>query len=682
VRICIIGKFPPIQGGVSMRTYWTAHGLAARGHEVDVITNAKEALPPFRMHMRQEDWKRCEASSGKGSVTVHWTDPVDRSQSYIPMASPFVTKLAGVAASAHAAKPLDVIFSHYMEPYGIAGYLAAQITGLPHVVRMAGSDSGRLWHHPQFEPLYDHVLRSAQVVIATGAVARRAAERGVDPDRIAAGGAYALCEDLFTPDGPRLDLAALRGEVSANPDLGDALWGDLAKDRPYFGIYGKLGENKGSFALLSALHRLKHDGVDAGLVALAHGQPQIERRFRERARELGLSDRVLQIPFLPHWRVPEFLRGCTAVCCLEQNFPIGHHSPIIPIEVMLCGKCLVASAEIIRKLPRWERLPHGHGCVAIEDVNNTEELSHKLAAIIREPVLAAAVATRGRSFAIEVQRDIDFPRRLENILARAAERRPLPSRPPPVASSDRSESGDGFRLTRMVASALAETEGSGADLNRPEDTIDLAAAQKILVCIERGIAEGRTGLRPLGAAVQIEIAIAAAERECDEAIRRSSVDPLFRLNLRRWALGDGDLAELICVREPDLRVVQFDHDLTAYRNAKSVLDFPSSPKGSSNAIVVFCHAHGARHEPLVVDGCTARILELSDGTRTAAEILGQLDDEHAGPRENELGWIEYLFLHGLISLQQRNERADAQGSQRLRRVETDCGPAPGFFRVG
>ena len=51
MRICIIGKFPPIQGGVSMRTYWTAHGLAARGHEVHVITNAKEALPPFRMHM-------------------------------------------------------------------------------------------------------------------------------------------------------------------------------------------------------------------------------------------------------------------------------------------------------------------------------------------------------------------------------------------------------------------------------------------------------------------------------------------------------------------------------------------------------------------------------------------------------------------------------------------------------
>jgi hypothetical protein len=64
VRICIIGKFPPIQGGVSMRTYWTAHALAMHGHEVHVVTNAKEVRAPFRMHMRPEDWTRCEATYG------------------------------------------------------------------------------------------------------------------------------------------------------------------------------------------------------------------------------------------------------------------------------------------------------------------------------------------------------------------------------------------------------------------------------------------------------------------------------------------------------------------------------------------------------------------------------------------------------------------------------------------
>src|SRR5271169_1765984 len=192
LRICIVGKYPPIQGGVSMRTYWTAHGLAARGHEVHVVTNAKEASPPFRTHMRPADWERCEASYGAGSVTVHWTDPVDRSQFYIPMASAFVSKLATVAATAHSVHRFDVIFSHYLEPYGVAGHLAAQMTSVPHVARMAGSDAGRLWRHPQFEVLYDHVLRSAEIVVAAPVVGARAIQHGIDPGRIAVGGGYAL----------------------------------------------------------------------------------------------------------------------------------------------------------------------------------------------------------------------------------------------------------------------------------------------------------------------------------------------------------------------------------------------------------------------------------------------------------------------------------------------------------
>jgi glycosyltransferase involved in cell wall biosynthesis len=202
VRICIIGKFPPIQGGVSMRTYWSAHSLAARGHEVHVVTNAKEAVAPFRMLMRGEDWARCATAQGGGSVIVHWTDPVDRSQSYIPMASPFVSKLAATAARAHSERPFDVIYSHYLEPYGVAGFLTSQMASVPHVARMAGSDAGRLWHHPQPEPLYDHVLRSAEAVIAVGAVAERAIQRGVSPDRIVSGGGFVVPEDMFAPEGP------------------------------------------------------------------------------------------------------------------------------------------------------------------------------------------------------------------------------------------------------------------------------------------------------------------------------------------------------------------------------------------------------------------------------------------------------------------------------------------------
>src|SRR5207237_5701383 len=135
---------------------------------------------------------------------------------------------------------------------------------------------------------------------------------------------------------------------------------------------------------------------DVGLVVLAQGAPGVQERFRTQASELGLTDRILQLPFLPHWRVPEFLRGCLAVCCLEQDFPIGIHSPIIPREVLMSGTCLVGSTEVIRKLPSFAQLPHGYGCIAIEEVYDVVLLTEGLAPIVKEPETAARMAAPGR----------------------------------------------------------------------------------------------------------------------------------------------------------------------------------------------------------------------------------------------------------------------------------------------
>jgi glycosyltransferase involved in cell wall biosynthesis len=659
VRVCIIGKFPPIQGGVSMRTYRAAHALAARGHEVHVVTNAKEAEPPFRMYMRAQDWERCEARYGAGSVRVHWTDPVDRSQSYIPMASPFVTKLAAIAARVHSEYPFDVIYSHYLEPYGVAGHLAAQMASVPHVARMAGSDAGRLWHHPQFETLYDHVLRSAEVVIAAGAVAERAVEHGVAPERIAYGGQFVVPEDLFTPDGPALDLAALRAEVEMEPELRDLTWGEFAGDRPYFGVCGKLGESKGSFTLLAAMHRLKQAGLKVGLVALAHGQPAIERRFRARARKLGLTDRILQIPFLPHWRVPEFLRGCLAVCCLEQDFPIGFHTPMIPFEVLLCGTCLVASTEVIAKLPSYGRLPHGYGCVAIEDVNDVEALSSQLAAIVQDPKPAAAVGLRGRTFARDLQRDATFPQILEHILKAAAARQPvaLTTNKLTVNATIEAQELD-FPLSQLAQIAIGETgqiRGPSATVPLTR-TIDLARVREVLAAVERAIDNGQINLKPFASAVQIEIAIATAVSEA-AATGADPSDPLFRLHMGRWAMEDGDLAGLVPERDRQLRILEFDHDVSKFLGVQTVAEFPTALTLGRSYVVAFGRSGGALRNPILVDGLTAQILELSNGTRTISEIVGELDQEMDGSAGvNNLKWIESLFVHGLISL--RNKRID------------------------
>jgi glycosyltransferase involved in cell wall biosynthesis len=648
LRICIIGKYPPIQGGVSMRTYWTAYRLAEHGHEVHVVTNAKEASPPFRMHMRPEDWVRCEARFSDGSLTVHWSDPVDRSQSYIPMASPFVSKLCSIAAKVHAERPFDVIYSHYMEPYGVAGYLASEITGVPHVVRMAGSDAGRLWHHPQLDTLYDHVLRSAECVIAGGAVMERAIERGVSSRRIAFGGGYTLPETLFTPDGAALDLKSLMGELGSADPVGDTLWGDFTGERNYFGVYGKLGETKGSFALLAAMHRLKLAGVDVGLVALAHGKPDVEGKFREMAQELGLTDRILQLPFLPHWRVPEFLRGCLAVCCLEQDFPIGIHSPMVAREALLCGCCLVASREVLRKLPEYDRLPSGYGCVAVDNVHDVGELAQRLADIANDPAPAAAVGARGRDFASRLERQTDFWRRLDKILTAAAARKRVTA----ISSNNASKAGsadDPFQLTQLCADALKKaTTGKRSPA---KGQIDIAQARTILDALRKAAAKGMPNLKPLIPAIEVEITVATAERALEE-IRNGEIPEAFvRLDIGGWALDSNDFAQLVPIQNPHLNIIKFDFDVAHYLTSRKVGEFPAVVTKRPSYVVVFAPSEGRRSEPLLVDGATAFILQLSEGKLTARQIASRLASEEGFPIiEDNLAWIEELFRRGLIGL--------------------------------
>jgi hypothetical protein len=215
------------------------------------------------------------------------------------------------------------------------------------------------------------------------------------------------------------------------------------------------------------MRRLKDAGLNVGLVAVAHGAPAVEDRFRVLAGDFGLTDRILQLPFLPHWRVPEFIRGCLAICCLEQDFPVRFHSPIVLREVLLCGTCLVAATEVVRKLPGYSKLPHGFGCVAIDDVNDVDMLTEQLAAIVEDPSPASEVGARGREFACVLQRNVPFPQELERALEAAVSARRISSYAPQPSSHVANEAGSHFRLCQLAAAVIERAERDAGTALRP-----------------------------------------------------------------------------------------------------------------------------------------------------------------------------------------------------------------------
>jgi len=146
MRICIISKYPPIEGGISSSTYWLAKGLGEKGHEVHIVTNALEVEDEYRESLEIADRHYIPKN-----VYVHSTDPsptVKANPSHIPFSKMYCEKLASLAIQVIEEYDIEIIDSWYLIPYCVSGFLAKSFTGVPQIIRHGGSDLQRLYPSP------------------------------------------------------------------------------------------------------------------------------------------------------------------------------------------------------------------------------------------------------------------------------------------------------------------------------------------------------------------------------------------------------------------------------------------------------------------------------------------------------------------------------------------------------
>ncbi|GHO59235.1 glycosyltransferase [Ktedonobacter robiniae] len=179
LTICLIGKYFPIQGGVSKDNVWLSYHLAKAGFHVHVVTNAEEVEPQYR----SLPWSPPPLlpPGCTGSITVHTTQLQER-RHYIPYANPFVSKLASIATEVVRTHRCDLIYSYYLEPYAVAAALVSRWTRVPYGVRHAGSDVGALLQSPELQTTYQEVVRGADYIVATSSTFRRFLHLGVPLD--------------------------------------------------------------------------------------------------------------------------------------------------------------------------------------------------------------------------------------------------------------------------------------------------------------------------------------------------------------------------------------------------------------------------------------------------------------------------------------------------------------------
>jgi glycosyltransferase involved in cell wall biosynthesis len=385
-----------------MHGYWGARGLAERGHQVFVVTNANEIEETFRIRISPADlgeggeYARSFPETG-GRVEVHSTEPPDRSHLYyIPMGNPTVTRLATMATDTIRKHDCKIIYSYYLEPYGMAAHLASAWTGVPYIVKHAGSDLNRLLPLEELKTAYLEVLGRANRVVSRGPSRQQLISLGVDEDRIDARVAFGLPERYFHPDAPRMDINSCLAELAETQTEEEQAAGRYAPidDRlPVIGIYGKLGLYKGSFDLVNAMTRVIRSGTPFYLVAVSHGWQ--EKTFWRYVAEAGIGQYIRMLPFMPHWKIPSFIRACTAITFLERDFPISAHTPTIPSEIIQTGCCAIVSEEVIRKQLFRTRVRDRQNLLVVPDPKDHQALAARLRYAIESPERAAEIGRRG-----------------------------------------------------------------------------------------------------------------------------------------------------------------------------------------------------------------------------------------------------------------------------------------------
>lgn len=424
MKICMIGKYPPLQGGVSRQMFWIAYALAQAGHQVWVVTNAFEDFQDYKIHLDCGDHAMLERDFASGGFVRVIKTTSQSQEAFIPYANPFVSKLTSLATDVVKKHQCDLIFGYYLEPYGVAAALVSAWTGVPYVIQHAGSDISRLLDFSDLRTTYKHVLQNASAVLTTHRLKAKILNLGVKEDCVVTERyGSALPTMLFQPQGPKLDIAAhlndyLKTTKDPHPIYSRSQQNSFDPNTITFGHYGKIHEKKGTFDLLDALQNLKNQNLKFQLLLLNAGREcDFDFLFTE-IQKRNLQDVAWCLPLLPHWRVPQFLRLCDAVCFLERDFGIANHNPIVAREVLACGRALILSQEIFQKQKHQNLWQDQNNFYLVKDPSHPNELASVLKNIITDFDNAIAVAHAGHKLSQTLENFSDFVFRVNVIFSK------------------------------------------------------------------------------------------------------------------------------------------------------------------------------------------------------------------------------------------------------------------------
>lgn len=373
--ICFISKYPPLIGGVSTKIFWHSVLLAAADVEVHIVTNALLGSDNYQANFQYPSNIPKKITK---KINIHYL-AADNKASYIPYADPYVTKLSSIAIDVVKNFKCNLIVGVYFEPNLVAAYITSKFTNVPFGIMNAGSDIGYLLKNSELKTTYANILKSANFIISSSVHLKLFNELGINLNNIFSLPSTLPLKDYFNP---------YVGKLNFNPELKkDSFYSTTDKlntidfKHQVIGVYGKASLYKGQIQLIRALGYLKkYKHLKFNFLIIIQGKAQLLKKIDEEIKVNNIEHETFILPFVNPWEIPSFIKLCNAVCYLEHDFPIEIHGPIIPLEVLSCGTCLILSEDIAKNY----RAQLDNSCLIV-DPRKQDSLVQALEFVIKNP---------------------------------------------------------------------------------------------------------------------------------------------------------------------------------------------------------------------------------------------------------------------------------------------------------
>ena len=194
---------------------------------------------------------------------------------------------------------------------------------------------------------------------------------------------------------------------------------EIPPEVPVIGIYGKMGDAKGTFELIEALDRVAAEGTEFHLIYLAAGERwQFRQVFDHLSKHSRVEQRSWILPPVAPWQIPRFLKACDAACFLENRFPISLHTPGVPNEILASGTALICSEEIVMKLPLRHSLVDGKNVIVVPDPREIDSFANILKLAMSDRQRLRSIGRHGRQVVDSLRTHDGTDHVLSNLLRR------------------------------------------------------------------------------------------------------------------------------------------------------------------------------------------------------------------------------------------------------------------------